>query len=80
METHHKIITGFRRWVIHLECNICHSKLFNNSYSLVKAHFMGPTGKGMALCKGSKDGKRLSDAQLAGFTKEQEVVDRLVSK
>ena len=62
------------------KCNVCHSKPFNNSYSRVKAHFMGPTGKGITLCKGSKDGKRLSDAQLTGFIKEQEVVDRLVSK
>ena len=53
-------------------CNICHSKPFNNSYSRVKAHFIGPTSKGIALCKGSKDGKRLSNAQLARFLKAQE--------
>ena len=61
-------------------CNICHSKPFNNSYSRVKAHFMGPTRKGIALCKGSKDGKRLNDAQLARFIQEQEAADCLVSK
>lgn len=63
------------------KCNICHnSKPFNSSYSRVKAHFVGPTGKGITLCKGSKEGKRMSDAQLAGFIKEQEVVDHLVTK
>ena len=45
------------------KCNVCHnSKPFNNSYSQVKAHFMGPIGKGLALCKGSKDRNRMSDA------------------
>ena len=47
------------------KCNVCHnSKSFNSSYFRVKAYCMGPIGKGIALCKGSKDGKRMSDVQL----------------
>ena len=57
-------------------CNYCQSnkgKPLNSSYSWVKLHLMGLVGKRFGMCKGV-DGKGLSDAHIASFVKEQDVV------